>query len=99
MHNFLVLLFAISAGMTAAGIASNLYGLLANEPNTRLGTLVHYLVMVIAGPLVLFGNSTRSYRNQECSRIAYGLALMLSLYWSFATGLFILCLALGLRGA
>jgi len=96
MHNFMTFLFAVAAGMTAAGLISNIYRLLAREPSTRLGTIVHYGVMVIAGPVVLANNSTTSFRNNECSKTAYVLALALSVYWSFATGLFILSLAVGL---
>jgi len=69
---------------------------LANEPNTKLGTFIHYIVMVIAGPVVLAGNSTKSFRKKECSKTAYALALALSIYWSFATGIFILSLVLAL---
>jgi len=90
MHNFIVFLFAVAAGMTAAGLLSSLYRLLASEPTTRLGTVTLYAVMVIAGPVVLAGNSTRSFRKKECSKTAYFMALILSLYWSFATGMFIL---------
>ncbi|HEX4636126.1 MAG TPA: hypothetical protein VH189_08090 [Rhizomicrobium sp.] len=85
--------------MTAAGLISNIYRLLAREPSTKLGTLIHYAVMVIAGPAVLAGNSTRSFRNKECSKTAYALALVFSLYWCFATGLFILSLVVALHGA
>lgn len=99
MHNFIVFLFSVAAGMTAAGLLSSLYGLLADEPSTKLGTLVHYAVMVIAGPVVLAGNSTKSFRKKECSTAAYALALALSVYWSFATGMLILTLILKMRGA
>jgi len=97
MHNFIVFLFSVGAGMTTAGLLSSLYGLLAGEPNTRLGTFIHYAVMVIAGPVVLAGNSTKSFRKKECSKTAYALALALCVYWSFATGVFILTLILALR--
>ncbi len=99
MHNFIVFFFSVAAGMTAAGLLSNAYGLLANEPSSKLGTFIHYAVMVIAGPVVLAGNSTKSFRKKECSIAAYALALALSFYWSFATGLFILSLIVKLRGA
>jgi hypothetical protein len=96
MHTLIVFLFAVGAGMTTAGLLSNIYGLIAGEPSTKLETFVHYAVMVIAGPVVLAGNSTKSFRKKECSKTAYALALALSVYWSFATGVFILSLALAL---
>jgi len=98
MHAIMITLFAICAGMTAAGLISSIYRLLANEPSTKLGTFILYAVMMVAGPVVLADNSTRSFRKKECSKTAYALALVLSLYWSFATGLFILSLVVALRG-
>lgn len=96
MHPFMTFLFTIAAGMTAAGLLSSLYGLLANEPSTKLGTFIHYAVMVIAGPVVLAGNSTSSFRKKECSTAAFALALALSTYWAFATGTFILAVIIAL---
>jgi len=98
MHAIMITLFAVCAGMTAAGLISSIYRLLANEPSTKLGTFILYAVMVVAGPVVLADNSTRSFRKKECSKTAYALALVLSLYWSFAIGLFILSLVVALRG-
>jgi len=98
MHAIMITLFAVCAGMTAAGLISSIYRLLANEPSTKLGTFILYAVMMVAGPVVLADNSTRSFRKKECSKTAYALALVLSLYWSFATGLFILSLVVALRG-
>ena len=97
MHSLMIVLFAVSAGMTAAGLISSLYRLAAREPSTRLGTALLYVVMAIAGPAILAGNSTRSFRKKECTKTAYAMALVLSLYWSFATGLFILSLMVALR--
>ena len=99
MHNFIIFLFAISAGVTASGLSANIYRLAGGEPTTRLSTIVHYAVMIIAGPVVLIGNSTRSFRQKECSRAAYALALVFSGYWAFATGLFILSVAVSLHTA
>jgi phosphopantothenoylcysteine synthetase/decarboxylase len=90
MHDFIVFLFAIAAGATASGLLSSIYRLVASEPTTRLGTVLHCAVMVIAGPVVLVTNSTKSYRNKECSKAAYAIAIALSAYWSFATGVFVL---------
>src|SRR3954468_11447621 len=99
MHNFIVFLFAIAAGVTASGLAANIYRLAGGAPTTRLSTIVHYAVMIIAGPVVLMANSTRSFRQKECSRAAYALALMFGAYWAFAMGLFILSVAVSLHSA
>ena len=99
MPPFIAFLFTIASGMTAAGLLSSLYRLLANEPRTKLGTFIHYAVMVIAGPVVLAGNSTMSFRKKECSTVAFALALALSTYWAFATGTFILAVILAMQSA
>jgi hypothetical protein len=99
MHDLFVFLFAIGAGVTVSGLIGNAYGLVAGEPKTKLATFVHYAVLVLAGPTVLAGNSTKSFRKKECSKAAYGLALALSAYWSFATGLFILSVVVALGAA
>ncbi len=97
MHQFIVFLFAIAAGMTASGLVANIYRLVASEPKTKLATVIHCAVMIFAGPVMLIGNSTKSLRAKQCSKAAYALALALSGYWSFAMGLIVLSLALALR--
>lgn len=99
MHNFIVFLFCMGAGVTASGLLASIYRLIAREPKTRIETLLHYAVMVIAGPVVLIGNSTKSYRSKECSKAAYALVIALSGYWSFVTGVVILSLWVAIRGA
>ena len=98
MHDFIVFAFAIAAGMTASGIIASLYRMTAGEPRTRVGTCLHYAVMIIAGPVVLMGNSTKSFRNKKCSKAAFALAIALGGYWSFVTGVLILSAAVALRG-
>jgi hypothetical protein len=90
----LLLLFAITAGLTLSGIVANIYRILARKPETGPQTAVYYAVMVIAGPSVLFENATRSFRTKDCSRLAYALAVAITGYWSFALGLLILSLYL-----
>ncbi len=99
MHDFIVLLFTIAAGMTASGILASIYRMIGTEPQTWVGTCLHYAVMVIAGPVVLISNSTKSFREKRCSKPAYALAMALSAYWSFITGVFIVSVALVIRGA
>ena len=94
MRNFILLLFALAGGLTLSGIAANLYRLLAKKPSGGWATYAHYAVMVLAGPSVLFENSTRSFRKKECGRAAYGFALGLALYWAFMLGLILVRAAL-----
>jgi hypothetical protein len=87
MHDLVILLFAVAGGLTFSGIAANLYRLVAKKPMSQLETFIHYAVMVVAGPSVLFENATKSFRNRDCSRSAYGLAMAVSFYWSLLLGL------------
>jgi hypothetical protein len=87
MHDLAVMLFAVAAGLTFSGIIANLYRLVARKPLSRLETAIHYGVMVVAGPSVLFENATKSFRSRDCSRSAYGLAMAVTFYWSLLLGL------------
>jgi hypothetical protein len=93
MRNFVLLLFAVAAGLTLSGIAANLYRMVAKKPSGTVATYTHYVVMVLAGPSILFENATRSFRKKECSHAAYGFALGLALYWAFMLGAVIIHLA------
>jgi len=84
------MLFALAGGLTLSGIVANFYRLVARKPRTRAATAIYYGVMLLAGPSVLFENSTRSFRRKECSRSAYAFAVGVAGYWSFVLGLAII---------
>jgi hypothetical protein len=86
MRHLLLLLFSLAGGLTLSGIVANLYRLVAKKPQGRAATYAYYGVMLLAGPSVLVGNATRSFRKKECTRYAYGFALGLAAYWSFILG-------------
>jgi hypothetical protein len=90
LRDFTILMFAVAGGLTLSGIVANLYRLLGRKPDGGALTLFYYLVMVVAGPSVLFENATRSFRAKDCSRLAYGFAVTLAAYWAFALGLLLL---------
>lgn len=90
MGHFILALFALAGGLTLSGIVANLYRLLAKRSRGRLATWIHYGVMLLAGPSVLFENSTKSFREKECSRWAYVFALSVTAYWSLMLGLIVL---------
>jgi hypothetical protein len=94
MRHFLLLLFSVAGGLTLSGIVANLYRLLGKKPQGRAATCAFYGVMLLAGPSVLLGNATRSFRKKECSRVAYGFALGLATYWSFMLGAVLVGLAI-----
>ena len=87
MHTVILALFLLAGGLTLSGIVANSYRLVASKPEGTLATCAYYGVMLLAGPSVLFENSTRSFRKKECSGIAYGFAVGLAAYWAFILGL------------
>ncbi|HWA30830.1 MAG TPA: hypothetical protein VG867_07020 [Rhizomicrobium sp.] len=94
MHNLLVFLFAMTGGFAVSGIVANIYRLLA--PKMQGGKTGYYIVMVVAGPSVLFDNAARSWLNKSCTALAFWLAAAISAYWSFIIGLFGMNLMLAL---
>jgi len=96
VHNLEVFLFAMTGGFALSGIVANLYRLMASKPETGGKKAAYYIVMVVAGPSVLFDNAARSWRTKACSALAFWLAAALSAYWSFILGLFGLSLVLAI---
>ena len=95
-HEIEVLLFAITAGLTASGIVSNLYRIAEKSWKAKLSPTVYHLSMVVAGPNVLLENAAKAWREKNCTWIAFWLAAAVAGYWSLALGLLILELALAL---
>jgi hypothetical protein len=89
-HDLVVFLFAVAGGITFSGIIANLYRLAAKKPQSKTGTVLHYAVMAFAGPNVLLGNATRSFRKEGCSNLAYVIAVAVASYWAFVLGMAIL---------
>ncbi len=96
LHQLAIIMFVVTAGFTASGIAANLYRLVADKPQTAAGKTVYFTVMVVAGPSVLFENAAKKAREKSCSKVAFGLAAAVAAYWSFAIGVFILNVGLAL---
>jgi hypothetical protein len=92
----MLLLFAIAGGLTLSGIVANAYRLVAKKPKNAAATWIHYAVMALAGPSVLFENATRSFRKKDCSRFAYGFAVALAAYWAFMIGLVVIDVSLAI---
>lgn len=96
LHDLVVALFIMTAGLTASGIVANTYRLIIGKRAPSTWKAVYLAVMVVAGPSVLFDNAARALRKKECSRLAFWLAAAISGYWSLAIGLFVVELALAL---
>lgn len=92
----MVALFFMTAGLTASGIAANVYRLLVPKNAEGNKRVLYYAVMAIAGPSVLFDNAARSRRKKECSNIAFWLAAAVAAYWSLAIGMFVVEIALAI---
>ncbi|HEX4157745.1 MAG TPA: hypothetical protein VHY79_04660, partial [Rhizomicrobium sp.] len=71
LHDFIVILFAMTAGFTASGIVANLYRLVAGARSNGLSRTVYYATMVVAGPNVLYENAAKARREKTCSRLAF----------------------------
>lgn len=90
VRDLTVVLFAMTSGFTVSGIVANLYRLMVKKPEGAIAQTVHLVVMVFAGPNVLFENAATAMRARTCSRTAFGLASAVAGYWSFVLGLFLL---------
>jgi hypothetical protein len=90
MHEVTVFFFAVAGGLTISGIVANIYRLVVAVAKDLPYTTLHWVIMVLAGPSLLFENASQSVRTKKCSIPGYCFAIGLSLYWSFAIGLFML---------
>jgi len=92
MKDVMLLLFATTAGFAVSGIVANLYRILTTKEQRKRAS--YYIVMVLAGPSVLFENATKSFRAKKCSRLTYGFAVAITGYWAFALGLLVIQLGI-----
>ena len=90
MREVTILFFSIACGLTTSGIVANLYRLVIPAAKKLPETMLHWPIMALAGPSVLFENASKSLRTKKCSIPGYCFAISLSLYWSFAIGLLML---------
>jgi hypothetical protein len=90
MHEVTVFFFAMAAGLTQSGMVANIYKLVVRSAKHLPETTLHWVIMAFAGPSVLIENASQAVRTKKCSIPGYCFAMGLSLYWSFAIGLFML---------
>jgi hypothetical protein len=90
------MLFAITTGFTASGIAANLYRISGATASTGTGQTLRLAVMAIAGPSVIFEYAVRGYNAKEWNPLLFWIVVALVTYWSLALGLFVLDVALHL---
>src|SRR5687768_6479444 len=90
MRSIWIILFAITAGFTASGIVANLYRVCRPDAKERGGAVLRGLVMIVAGPNVIFETAVRAFNKKEWSPSFFWLVAAGLAYWSLAIGLFIL---------
>ena len=98
LHDLLVVLFATAAGFTASGIVANLHRLLVSKPESGVARGAYIVVMIVAGPVVLFENAAKAMRAKSLPGFAFWMATAVCGYWSLLLGLFVLELALSFTG-
>jgi len=94
MTSIWVFFFAFAAGLTLSGFVANLYRVLGLRHDTRGGRLVRNIVLVVAGPSVLFENAAQAARAGKCPLFHFWIAAAVSAYWCLALGLLVLNIAL-----
>jgi hypothetical protein len=94
MGQLTVALFAMTAGLTLSGITANAYRLLSGRIEALRARTAYLIVLVVAGPSMILESAVGSFRARKCSAVLLWLAALVTAYWSFALGLFILSIAL-----
>jgi len=93
MHSLAQFLIVITAGFTASGIVSNLYRIGGFTTNKLSGSIFHAVVLVFAGPNVIFETAVHARMTKTWSPLAFWLVAAAICYWSMALGLFVLHIA------
>ena len=93
MQALVQFLIVITAGFTASGIAANLYRIGGFTTNQVSGNIFRAVVLVFAGPNVIFETAVQARLNKTWSPLVFGLVTAAVCYWSLALGLFVLHVA------
>jgi hypothetical protein len=96
MHALWLLLFAMTAGFTASGIIANVYRVSGFKAENATGRMLQAVVLVVAGPNVLFEKAMRGFLQKEWKPITFWLVSAGVFYWSLALGLLVLEVAIHL---
>ena len=96
MHAFWLVLFSITAGFTASGIVANLYRVCGFTTKTTAGRMFRAVILVLAGPNVLFESAMRGRLSKAWNPVSFWLVTAAVLYWSFALGLMVMEVAISI---
>jgi hypothetical protein len=90
MHSLWIVMFAIASGFTASGIVASLYRISGVAAETSKEKLLRNVVLVVAGPTVIFEAAVNGLLKKEWSPVLFWLVVAGISYWSLGIGLFIL---------
>jgi hypothetical protein len=93
MQSLVQFLIVITAGFTASGIAANLYKIGGFTTDHLSGNIFRAVVLVFAGPNVIFETAVQARINKTWGPLAFGLVTAAVSYWSLALGLLVLLVA------
>jgi hypothetical protein len=90
MDSLWLVLFATTAGFTASGIVANLYRACGFATQSQTARIARAVVMIFAGPSVIFEMAIRGLFKKEWSRAFFWLVAAGLAYWSLALGLLVM---------
>lgn len=94
MNSLVLFLFATTAGFTASGIVATIYRIAGFDGDDTRHKVVRAIIMIVAGPTVLFETAMRGYVTKKWTPVFFWAATALVAYWSLALGLLVLEIAL-----
>jgi len=97
MTPLLLIFFSMTAGFTISAIVANLYRLSGAKAQDSSGRTIRLVVMVVAGPSVIFENAMRGLIARQWPITAFLLVAMGVAYWSLVLGLIALNIVLALQ--
>ena len=97
MTPLLLILFSMTAGFTVSAIVANLYRLSGAKAHDSSGRTIRLVVMVVAGPSVIFENAMRGLIAKQWPLTAFLLVAVGVAYWSLVLGLIVLNIVLMLQ--
>ena len=97
MSPLLLIVFSMTAGFTISAIVANLYRLSGAKADDSSGRTIRLMVMVVAGPSVIFENAMRGLLAKKWPLTAFVLVALGVAYWSLVLGLIVLNVVLLLQ--
>ena len=96
MRGIWLVLFAIAAGFTTSGVVASLYRCSGVSSEPHGGKVVATVILVLAGPSVIFRMAMSGLRNKEWKPLVGWLVVAGLTYWSLAIGLLVLDILSGI---